>query len=132
MNWFLKVLKQYADFNGRARRKELWIYILILIIIFLIAAMLDNILGTTFKIAGQSAGYGIFYLLVGLATLLPSIAVEVRRLHDINKSGWYLLIGFIPLIGAIILLIWFVKDGDKGVNQYGAEPKNESEPEDLI
>ena len=92
---------------------------------------MDNIFGTTFKMAGQSVGYGFFYLLVWLATLIPSLAVAVRRLHDINKSGWYILIGFIPFVGGIILLIWAVKEGDKGANQFGPDPKGGDEIGDI-
>ena len=98
MNWFIKVLKQYADFNGRARRKEYWMYSLFLVIAYIVAAILDNVAGLTFKMADQSMGYGYIYLLFALATIIPSLAVSVRRLHDINKSGWYYLISFIPFI----------------------------------
>lgn len=129
MNWFLKVLKQYADFNGRARRKEYWMYALFLIIFFIIAAILDNLLGTTFKMYGQSLGYGYIYLLLALATLIPSIAVGVRRLHDTNKTGWYILLGFIPFIGAIILLVFYIQKGTQGENQYGPDPKGGNEIE---
>lgn len=132
MNWFLKVLKQYADFNGRARRKEYWMFVLFMIIIYAIAMILDNILGTTFKMAGVSMGYGYLYTLVGLAALIPSLAVGVRRLHDINKSGWYILVGIIPFIGAIVLIVWFVKEGDHGPNQFGPDPKDESAPVETI
>ena len=132
MNWFIKVLKQYADFNGRARRKEYWMYSLFLVIAYIVAAILDNVAGLTFKMADQSMGYGYIYLLFALATIIPSLAVSVRRLHDINKSGWYYLISFIPFIGAIILIIWAVKEGDKGTNQFGPDPKAEGEVVDTI
>lgn len=123
MNWFIKVLKQYADFKGRARRKEYWMYVLFLTIAYIIAAILDNVLGLSIKMAGQSMGYGYIYLLVALATIVPSIAVSVRRLQDINKSGWFVLIAFIPIIGVLILLYWSLLEGTKGENQYGPDPK---------
>ena len=119
MNWYLKVLKQYADFNGRARRKEYWMFVLFYIIFAITAMVLDNVLG----IAIDGIGYGPLYGLYLLAIIIPSIAVGVRRLHDIGKSGWMMLIIFIPLIGGIWLLVLFVTDGNHGENEYGANPK---------
>lgn len=115
MEWYLKVLNQYADFNGRARRKEYWMFILFNVIFGAVAGVVGGIIGTE-AIAG----------LYSLALLIPSIAVGVRRLHDIGKSGWMLLISFIPLIGAIWLIVLFATDGEPGVNQYGANPKENS------
>jgi len=119
MNWYLKVLKQYADFNGRARRKEYWMFFLFNMIFAIIAMVLDNLLG----IAMKGIGYGPLYGLYLLAIIIPSIAVGVRRLHDIGKSGWMMLISLIPLIGGIWLLVLFVTDGNPGENEYGANPK---------
>ena len=118
MNWYLKVLKQYADFKGRARRKEYWMFALFNIIFLIVAITLDNILGT----AIEGVGYGLFYFLYILAVLIPSLAVAVRRLHDVGKSGWMILIGLIPVIGAIWLLVLCVTDSQPGENQYGANP----------
>ena len=115
MYWYLKVLKQYADFNGRARRQEYWMFVLFNIIVSIVASVLDSILGTWGAIAG----------LYGLAILIPGLAVGVRRLHDIGKSGWMLLIALIPIIGAIWLIILFVGDSAPGSNEYGANPKNQ-------
>jgi len=123
MNWYLKVLKQYADFSGRARRKEYWMFTLFALIFFIVAAILDNVLGTTFKIQGQSLGYGWLYLILGIATILPALAVAVRRLHDVGKSGWWYFIAFIPIVGGIILLVWFCTDSQAGENEWGANPK---------
>ena len=123
MNWYLKVMRQYADFSGRARRKEYWMFTLFCLIFFIVAAILDNVLGTTFKIAGQSLPYGWLYVILGLATIVPSLAVCVRRLHDIGKSGWYYFIGLIPLVGGIILLVWFCQDSQTGENKWGVNPK---------
>ena len=119
MDWYLKVLKQYADFNGRARRKEYWMFVLFNIIFGTIAMVLDNVLG----IAMDSMGYGPIYGLYVIVVLIPSIAVSVRRLHDLGKSGWMLLIALIPIIGAIWLLILFVKEGEQGENEYGPDSK---------
>ena len=119
MNWYLTVLKKYAVFSGRARRKEYWMYVLFNFIFAVIAIILDNVLG----LASKEIGYGPIYGLYVLATLIPSLAVSVRRLHDIGKSGWYLLVGIIPLIGGIWLLVLMATAGDMGENEYGADPK---------
>jgi len=119
MNWYLTVIKKYATFSGRARRKEYWMFFLFNIIFSIAAIVLDNVLG----IAIGSVGYGPIYILYVLAVLLPSLAVSVRRLHDVGKSGWYLFITLIPIIGAILLLIKICSDGTPGENQYGSNPK---------
>lgn len=123
MNWYLKVLKQYADFSGRARRKEFWMFVLFNFIFSIIAMFLDKVLGTTLNIYEQSVDYGWIYLIYGLLVLIPFIAVSVRRLHDIGKSGWAYLIGLIPIVGAIILLVWFCKDSEISENKWGPNPK---------
>ncbi len=117
MKWFLKALKQYTDFNGRARRTEYWMYTLFYVIFSYAAVMLDYLLGTT----------SVFTGIYSLALLLPTIAVGVRRLHDIDKSGWMMLVGLIPLIGQIWLIILFVKEGTPGSNEYGINPKEVSQ-----
>lgn len=118
MNWYIKVLKNYAVFSGRARRKEYWMFVLFHFIISFVLALIDNFIGT-----GYEAGGGIISSLYALAVFIPSLAVSVRRLHDIGKSGWWLLIGFIPLIGIIWLLILHATDSDYGDNKYGPNPK---------
>ncbi len=119
MNWYLKVLKQYDDFSGRARRKEYWMFVLFNMIFAIVAMILDNVLG----IAMEGIGYGPLYGLYVLAMLIPGLAVAVRRLHDVGKSGWMILIVLIPLIGAIWLLVLMVTDSNPGENQYGQNPK---------
>ena len=119
MKWYLKVLRQYADFSGRARRTEYWMFVLFNIIFAIVAMILDNIFGLT---AGRLP-YGVFYFLYVLAVLIPGLAVSVRRLHDIGKSGWMILIALIPLIGTIWLLVLMVTDSKPGENQYGPSPK---------
>ena len=123
MNWYLKVLRQYVDFSGRARRKEFWMFNLFSMIFIIVAMVLDRVLGTTFNLYGQSLGYGWFYLIYCLAVFIPGLAVAVRRLHDIGKSGWNYFIGLIPLVGAIILLVWLCKDSQVGENKWGVNPK---------
>ncbi|MDX9772620.1 MAG: DUF805 domain-containing protein [Bacteroidales bacterium] len=122
MNWYLAVLKNYAGFSGRARRKEYWMFVLFNIIFAIIAVILDNVLGIAFG----SIGYGPIYGLYMLALIIPSLAVSVRRLHDVGKSGWMLLIGLIPLVGAIWLLVLMLTDSIPGENQYGQNPKEVS------
>lgn len=123
MNWYLKVLKQYADFKGRARRKEYWYFILFNGIFALIAMGLDNLLGITFSSYNRNLFYGYIYLLYGLIVFIPSLAVVVRRLHDVGKSGWWYLIVLIPVIGAFIILYYMIKDSEPGTNKWGENPK---------
>ncbi len=124
MNWYLKVLKEYANFNGRARRKEYWMFVLFNIIFAIVAMLIDNMFGMT--ISGD-VPYGPIYGLYALALFIPGLAVAVRRLHDIGKSGWYLLVGLIPIIGGIWLLVLMVTDGTPGENEYGKNPKETME-----
>ena len=112
MEWYFKVLKQYADFSGRARRKEYWMFTLFSFIITAIIGAIDNTLGT-----------GFFSGLYALVMFIPHLAVSVRRLHDIGKSGWMLLVLFIPIVGIIWLLILHINEGDIGTNLYGEDPK---------
>ena len=112
-------MKKYVDFSGRARRSEYWYFALFNIIFLIVALVLDNVLGTTVP----PMPYGVFYIIYGLIVLLPGLAVLVRRLHDVGKSGAYILLAFIPLIGAIWLLVLCVTEGAAGDNEYGADPK---------
>ncbi len=119
MEWYLKVLKNYVGFSGRARRKEYWMFVLFNVIFAIVAMVLDNVLG----LASKELGYGPIYGLYALAMILPSLAVAARRLHDIGKSGWWQLIALIPIIGVIVLIVWYVREGDHGDNAYGPDPK---------
>jgi uncharacterized membrane protein YhaH (DUF805 family) len=112
-------MRKYADFSGRARRTEYWMFSLFNFIFAIVAIVLDNILGT----ASQDLGYGIIYGLYGLAIILPTWAVTVRRLHDVGKSGWWIFISLIPIIGGIWLFVLTVTDSQPGDNAYGANPK---------
>lgn len=118
MHWYLEVLKKYAVFSGRARRKEYWMFVLINILVALLLGLIEGIAG----IAPETTE-SVLATLYSLAVLLPSIAVGARRLHDTGRSGWWLLIGIVPLIGALVLLIFFVQDSEPGANQYGPNPK---------
>jgi uncharacterized membrane protein YhaH (DUF805 family) len=119
MNWWLTCMKKYADFNGRARRAEYWMFFLFSFIFAIVAMFLDNFLGT----ASEELGYGLFYILFGLAIIIPSWAVLVRRLHDIGKSGWWVFISLVPIVGGIWLFILTITDSEPGFNEYGENPK---------
>ncbi len=119
MEWYLKVLKQYTDFNGRARRKEYWMYTLFNMIFVFAAIVIDNGMGTTVA----ELHYGIVYCLYVFAIILPTLAVLVRRLHDVGKSGWFYFITLIPIAGPIWLLVLLCKEGVAGDNEYGPNPK---------
>jgi uncharacterized membrane protein YhaH (DUF805 family) len=106
--WYVATLQKYVEFNGRARRKEYWIFTLVNFAISVILAVL---------------GLDFISTLFGLAVLLPGLGVSVRRLHDIGKTGWWLLIAFVPLVGLIVLIYFFVQEGESGSNEYGANPK---------
>lgn len=112
MEWYVAVLKKYAVFSGRARRKEYWMFFLFNIIIAFTLVFIEGFLGSQ----------GIISMLYGFAVLIPGIAVSVRRLHDIGRSGWWLLINLIPLIGAIVLIIFMVQEGEEE-NDFGPNPK---------
>ena len=116
------VFSQYAGFAGRARRSEYWWFFLFTLILSFIAGILDGALGTS--IGSGPSSTGVVGLVVGLALLLPGLAVAVRRLHDTDRSGWWLLIGLVPLVGGIVLLVFFVMGGTRGSNRYGADPKD--------
>ena len=119
MKYFLYCLQHYADFNGRARRSEYWYFVLFN---FIVSILIGLSLGV---IAGLLNVPALVYLayLWSLAVFIPSLAVSVRRLHDIGRSGWWLLLSLIPLVGAIILILWHCTDSQPGANQYGPNPK---------
>lgn len=121
MNWYLKVFHQYFDFKGRARRKEFWMFSLIHIIVLILLVFVDSFLGTTIG-SGDNA-VGILYLVYILAVLIPGLAVTVRRLHDIGKSGWMYFVALIPFIGGIWLLVLLCMEGENKTNQWGENPK---------
>jgi uncharacterized membrane protein YhaH (DUF805 family) len=122
--YYLDILtNKYADFKGRARRKEYWMWTLYYTLILLFAIVLDNVLGLNFELLGQDLGYGWLYVTVGITHLIPGLGIVVRRLHDVGKSGWFYLIILIPLIGFIWILVLFCTDGIKEDNKWGSNPK---------
>ena len=111
------VFTKYVDFKGRARRSEFWY--------FYFFTMLVNFVISFISRVSDKAGM-VISIIFALAILLPSLAVAIRRLHDIGKSGWYLLIGLIPFVGEIILIVWWAKDSQPEANQYGPNPKDKT------
>jgi uncharacterized membrane protein YhaH (DUF805 family) len=120
MNWYIEALKKYAVFSGRARRKEYWFFVLFSVIITLALSFFDSLVGL-FDVA---SGIGLLSGIYSLAVLIPSISVGVRRLHDTNRTGWWLLISLVPLLGIIILIVLMVLDSQSGDNEYGPNPKS--------
>ena len=127
----LNPLRKYADFTGRARRREFWSFFLFVWVLLFVFMYLDSALGlggsfTSWR-TGNSIGFnmtgGVLSALFGLAVLLPSLAVSVRRLHDVGKSGWFLLFIVVLIFGWIYLLYLYVQPGTAGPNEYGADPK---------
>lgn len=123
MDWYLKALNQYADFNGRARRKEYWMFFLFNMVFAALASLIDIAAGT----ANFVSGSGLFQNIYSFVVLVPGLALGVRRLHDVGKSGWMLLLAFIPLIGAVWLLVLFATNGKEGTNKWGQNPKGVTE-----
>ncbi|MCA0987477.1 DUF805 domain-containing protein [Guptibacillus algicola] len=112
MSWYCKVLKEYVNFKGRARRKEYWMFFLVHVIICALLSWIQT-----------AADFGVVLTTIySLAVVLPALAVAVRRLHDTGKSGWWVLISFVPIVGSIILIVFLVLDSVDD-NKYGANPK---------
>jgi uncharacterized membrane protein YhaH (DUF805 family) len=116
---------KYVDFSGRARRSEYWYFALFSFLVGIATSILDAILGTGYD---DTTG-GLVNSLGGLVLFLPSLAVAVRRLHDIGRSGWWFLLVLIPIIGWIVLIVWFCTDSERGANKYGPDPKHPTSPE---
>jgi len=120
MHWYLDVLKsKYAQFSGRARRMEYWMFLVINVLVTIVLAIVDFTVGTF----SATLGLGLLGGLYSLAVLIPSIAVTVRRLHDTDRSGWWLLIGLVPVIGFFVLLVFMFLEGTSGDNRHGTSPK---------
>ena len=121
MNYYSICLSKFADFSGRARRREYWTFALVNCLI----ALLLLILGLAF--GEDSPASNILVTIFYLIMLVPNLSVSVRRLHDIGKSGWWLFIGLVPLVGSLLLLVWSFMDSEEGENQYGENPKGGKE-----
>jgi uncharacterized membrane protein YhaH (DUF805 family) len=114
VEYFKLALSKYAEFTGRSRRSEYWYFILVYTLISSAVNTFAFILGDWVTMLGS---------LVGFALFIPSLAVSIRRLHDTGRSGWWLLIGVVPLIGITLLIVWFATDSQPGANEYGPNPK---------
>jgi len=120
MEWMLLPLKRYAEFSGRSRRKEYWMFLLGVIIVAIVIGFIEGLIGINQSVGGV---YGPLTLLLALGLLIPGLAVQIRRFHDQDKSGWFVLLNFIPLIGGIIVLVFMCLDGTPGPNRFGPDPK---------
>lgn len=127
MKYFLQALKNYTGFSGRSTRSEFWFFVLFYYIFFIILAIVDNLVGSVITINGPSGPmnlpYGYLCVLFMIAMIIPGLAVAVRRLHDVGKSGWFLLITLIPLIGSIWLIVLYATDSEPNPNKWGPSPK---------
>lgn len=130
-SYFMDVLKnKYAQFSGRAPRREFWYFTLFYIIVYILLGIIEGVLGIGIPFGvhpetGAPMGQiGILSLILSLALLLPSLAISFRRLHDIGKSAWWLLVGLVPIIGGLVLLYFYITPSQEGDNQYGPYPTN--------
>lgn len=117
MNAYVAAMRRYVTFAGRSSRQEFWMFTLIFVILALVAFVIDMVLGTA-----SEGGPGIVYAIVGLAHFLPSIAAAIRRFHDTDRSGWWYLILFVPLVGWIIFIVLLCKPSTPGPNRFGDAP----------
>lgn len=132
MEWMLMPYRRYADFSGRSQRKEYWMFALFQFIVamVLLAIMFVGGMGSVNEMTGQAEPGTLFYIgigllvIFGLGSFIPSLAVSVRRFHDQDKSGWFLLLQLIPYIGGIIVLVFMCLDGTRGPNRFGPDPKD--------
>ena len=131
MEWMLMPLRRYADFSGRSRRKEYWMFVLFQFIVVLFMGLL---IGLTGGFDGGSGTFGSLLLIICAIVYLalffiPGLAVTVRRFHDQDKSGWFVLLQFIPYIGPLIVLVFMCLEGTRGPNRFGPDPKGAGDPE---
>ena len=120
VEWMTMPLKRYADFSGRSRRKEYWMFVLGCVIVAIVLSIVEGILGMSGMVGGI---YGPLTTLFVLAIIIPSIAVQVRRFHDQDKSGWFVLLGLIPILGSLAVLVFMLLEGTNGPNRFGSDPK---------
>jgi uncharacterized membrane protein YhaH (DUF805 family) len=130
LTWGLLPFRRYAEFSGRSRRKEFWFFVLFqYVVAFAWAAALGLVMLLLYLAdASEDTMMTICWILVvpyalySLWAMIPGLAVTIRRLHDLDKSGWHILVGLIPLVGGIILIIWYATEGTPGPNRYGPDP----------
>jgi uncharacterized membrane protein YhaH (DUF805 family) len=125
MEYMLMPLRRYADFSGRSRRKEYWLFTLGIIIVSVVLSLL-LVGGMDFNNGGLGAMGGLslgILIVFTLAILIPALAVQVRRFHDQDKSGWFVLLNFLPYVGGIIVLVMMCLEGTRGPNRFGPDPK---------
>ena len=121
LDWMMMPLKRYTDFAGRSRRKEYWFFLLGVFIVAILLSIIEGILGLSGMVGGV---YGPLTTLFLLGIIIPSIAVQIRRFHDQDKSGWFVLLSFIPFLGGLIVLVFMFLEGTKGPNRFGPDPKD--------
>ena len=126
LDWALMPLRRYTDFSGRSRRKEYWSFLLGVVVVTILLTIIEGAVGLSGMIAGA---YGPLTALFFLGIIVPSIAVQVRRFHDQDKSGWWVLIGLVPLLGGLIVLVFMFLEGTRGPNRFGPDPKDEAATE---
>ena len=119
MSWYIGVWKKFADFDGRARRKEFWMFLLFHCLASAVIAVVDAVVGGFVL----RIGMGFFTGLYGLAAIVPCLALTVRRLHDTDRGGLWILISFVPLIGGVVLFVFMLLEGTSGGNRFGSDPK---------
>lgn len=120
MEYYLKAWKNYANFSGRARRKEYWIFVLFHTLVSLLLIGLDVAIASLLNMEF----FVFFYLLYLLAAIIPVLALSIRRIHDVGYSGWLFLLGLIPFVGGVILLVFYLLDSQPGENRFGPNPKD--------
>jgi uncharacterized membrane protein YhaH (DUF805 family) len=128
MNEFIKPYFKYAQFSGRADRKEFWYFIIFYVVVYAILAIVDGIVFGGYvamtRDSFSASSSGPLQAIFALGSFIPMLAVAFRRLHDINKTAWWILLGLIPLVGTIILIIWYARKGDPAPNAYGESPES--------
>ena len=120
MHYMLLPLRRYAEFSGRSRRKEYWMFLLGVVIAMIALMMIESVVGLGGWVMYY---YGPLTTLFGLAIFIPGLAVQVRRFHDQDRSGWFVLLGLIPFVGSLIVLVFMCFEGTRGPNRYGPDPK---------
>lgn len=135
LEWMLMPYRRYADFSGRSRRKEYWMFTLlnVIIAIVLVALMFSGMGGIDENGEPQMGPLGMvsvgLLVIYALGTIVPSLAVQVRRFHDQDKSGWFVLLGFIPYVGGLVVLVFMCLEGTRGPNRFGEDPKGAGAPD---